>query len=117
MFDHHGMTEVGPVSYECPVRPGVLHVIETSYVAEIIDPQTGRAIDFIVPRSEQIVQKRSGATSLHAHSEKLRIQIRWNRNFQRFAVTDKGVRPRCPRPARVGRGFHDVIEICLSGKV
>ncbi len=22
-FDHHGMTEVGPVSYECPKRPGV----------------------------------------------------------------------------------------------
>lgn len=41
VFDHHGMTEVGPVSYECPVRPGVLHVIENSYIAEVIDPQTG----------------------------------------------------------------------------
>jgi phenylacetate-CoA ligase len=35
------MTEVGPVSFECPARPGVLHVIDTSYVAEVIDPQTG----------------------------------------------------------------------------
>jgi len=40
VFDHHGMTEVGPVSYECPVRPGVLHVLEESYLAEIIDPAT-----------------------------------------------------------------------------
>ncbi len=40
VFDHHGMTEVGPVTYECPEQPGVLHVIETSYLAEVIDPQT-----------------------------------------------------------------------------
>ncbi len=38
VVDHHGMTEVGPVSYGCPKRPGVLHVIESSYVAEVIDP-------------------------------------------------------------------------------
>ena len=43
VFDHHGMTEVGPVSYECPARPGVLHVIETSYLAEVIDPANGYA--------------------------------------------------------------------------
>lgn len=41
IFDHHGMTEVGPVTYECPARPGLLHVLETSYLAEIIDPATG----------------------------------------------------------------------------
>jgi phenylacetate-CoA ligase len=45
VFDHHGMTEVGPVSYECPSRPGVLHVIETSYLAEVIDPATGHAAE------------------------------------------------------------------------
>ncbi|HEY0548737.1 MAG TPA: AMP-binding protein [Verrucomicrobiae bacterium] len=45
VFDHHGMTEVGPVSYECPARPGVLHVIETSYLAEVIDPANGRATE------------------------------------------------------------------------
>ncbi len=37
VIDHHGMTETGPVSYGCPVRPGVLHVIESSYIAESID--------------------------------------------------------------------------------
>ena len=24
VFDHHGMTEVGPVSFECPAQPGVV---------------------------------------------------------------------------------------------
>jgi phenylacetate-CoA ligase len=42
VFDHHGMTEVGPVSYECPAQPGVLHVIESAYFAEIIDPVSGK---------------------------------------------------------------------------
>ena len=38
IFDHHGMTEVGPVTYECPARPGILHVLESAYLPEIIDP-------------------------------------------------------------------------------
>lgn len=37
VFDHHGMTEVGPVSYECPAEPGVLHVMEDAFYAEVID--------------------------------------------------------------------------------
>jgi phenylacetate-CoA ligase len=37
VVDHHGMTETGPVSYGCPARQGVLHVIESSYIAETID--------------------------------------------------------------------------------
>jgi len=45
VFDHHGMTEVGPVSYECPARPGRLHVIESSYIAEIVHPETGRQVE------------------------------------------------------------------------
>lgn len=43
IFDHHGMTEVGPVTYECPQQSGVLHVIESAYFAEVIDPATGKA--------------------------------------------------------------------------
>ena len=38
VFDHHGMTEVGPVTYQCPARPGVLHVLESAYYAEVIRP-------------------------------------------------------------------------------
>lgn len=37
--DHHGMTEVGPVSYECPADPGVLHVIEDAYFPEVVDDE------------------------------------------------------------------------------
>ena len=44
LIDHHGMTEVGPVSYECPERPGVLHIIESAYLPEVIDQQTGETL-------------------------------------------------------------------------
>lgn len=38
VIDHHGMTEIGPVSYNCPARRDVLHVIESGFIAEIVDP-------------------------------------------------------------------------------
>ena len=44
LFDHHGMTEVGPVSHQCPEKPGTLMVIESSYLAEILDPDSGRPV-------------------------------------------------------------------------
>ena len=44
LIDHHGMTEVGPVSYGCPKQQGVLHVIESSYIAEVIDPDSQQAV-------------------------------------------------------------------------
>ena len=44
VFDHHGMTEIGPVTFECPARPCVLHVLESAYIAEVIDPKTGQAV-------------------------------------------------------------------------
>lgn len=44
-FDHHGMTEVGAVTYESPDRPGNLQIIETSYIAEVIDPETGQHVE------------------------------------------------------------------------
>lgn len=40
VYDHHGMTEVGPVTHECPQQPGVLHVMEEAYRPEILDPRT-----------------------------------------------------------------------------
>jgi phenylacetate-CoA ligase len=45
VYDHHGMTEVGPVSYESTDLPGCLQVIEEAYFAEVIDPATGREVD------------------------------------------------------------------------
>ena len=44
VVDHHGMTEVGPVSYGCPERPGVLHVIEDSYLVEVVESRTGEPV-------------------------------------------------------------------------
>lgn len=40
LWDHHGMTEVGPVSFECPVRRGTLHILESRYYPEVVDPET-----------------------------------------------------------------------------
>jgi phenylacetate-CoA ligase len=42
--DQHGMTEIGPVTYECPVRPGTLHVLESGFIPEVLDPDTGRHV-------------------------------------------------------------------------
>ncbi len=44
VFDHHGMTEVGPVSYETIDSQGHLSLVESSYFAEILDPATGREV-------------------------------------------------------------------------
>jgi phenylacetate-CoA ligase len=46
VVDHHGMTETGPVSYGCSAQPGVLHVIESAYIAEVIHPGTGQAVAY-----------------------------------------------------------------------
>lgn len=44
VLDHYGMTEVGPVAFQNDDEAGVLHVIEDSYFAEIVDPQTGAPV-------------------------------------------------------------------------
>jgi phenylacetate-CoA ligase len=43
LIDHHGMTEIGPASYQCPEEPGVLHVIESAFLPEVIAQQNGEA--------------------------------------------------------------------------
>ncbi len=45
VFDHHGMTEVGPVSYEAEDMPRQLIVLEDSYLAEVVDPKTGKEVE------------------------------------------------------------------------
>lgn len=44
LVDHHGMTEVGPVSYEHPLRQGSLVIMEDQFIAELIDPESGRPL-------------------------------------------------------------------------
>jgi phenylacetate-CoA ligase len=41
VIDHHGLTEIGPVSFECWESPGYLHLNEGEYICEVIDPVTG----------------------------------------------------------------------------
>jgi phenylacetate-CoA ligase len=43
------MTEVGPVTYQCPARPGVLHVLESAFLAEIIEPACERGVTGVQP--------------------------------------------------------------------
>ncbi|MDA7920817.1 AMP-binding protein [Verrucomicrobiales bacterium] len=44
IFDHHGMTEVGPVTYEHPDKPLSLCVIEDAYYVEVIDRETHQEV-------------------------------------------------------------------------
>ncbi|HEX5269312.1 MAG TPA: AMP-binding protein [Gemmataceae bacterium] len=44
VFDHSGMTEVGPMAIECPANPAGLHVLEDDYLAEVIDPASGEPV-------------------------------------------------------------------------
>jgi phenylacetate-CoA ligase len=41
VIDHHGLTEVGPLSFECWDAPGFLHVNEGEFICEVLDPLTG----------------------------------------------------------------------------
>lgn len=41
-YDHHGMTEMGAVSFSCQPQFEGPHIIESRYIAEVIDPETGR---------------------------------------------------------------------------
>ncbi|NOS99224.1 MAG: phenylacetate--CoA ligase family protein, partial [Phycisphaerales bacterium] len=45
VFDHAGMTVVGPWGFECAERSGGMHVMESEFVAEVVEPATGRAVE------------------------------------------------------------------------
>ena len=45
IIDHHGLTEVGPISFECREAPGFLHVNEPEYIAEVLDPESGQPVE------------------------------------------------------------------------
>jgi len=44
VIDHHGLTEVGPVSFECLAAPGFLHVNEGEFIAEVLDPASAQPV-------------------------------------------------------------------------
>jgi phenylacetate-CoA ligase len=41
VIDHHGLTEVGPISFECWENSGFVHLNECEYICEVLDPDTG----------------------------------------------------------------------------
>jgi phenylacetate-CoA ligase len=45
VLDHHGLTEVGPVSFECWDAPGSLHINEAEFIAEVLDLRTGEEVE------------------------------------------------------------------------
>ncbi|MFO0877048.1 MAG: AMP-binding protein [Gemmataceae bacterium] len=44
VFDHNGMTETGPLGFECVEAPGGLHLLESACIPEVIDPNTGHPV-------------------------------------------------------------------------
>ncbi len=40
-FDHYGLTEVGAVGFECVAQPGGLHLNESEFIVEVVDPECG----------------------------------------------------------------------------
>ena len=51
VFDHSGMTEIGPTAIECPANPGGLHILEDDYYAEVIESRPHAPREEIVTRS------------------------------------------------------------------
>jgi phenylacetate-CoA ligase len=43
-FDHAGASEVGAHSFECEVQPGGIHIIESEFIAEVLDSKTGKEV-------------------------------------------------------------------------
>jgi phenylacetate-CoA ligase len=44
VIDHHGLTEVGPISFECWESPGALHLNEREYIGEVLEVDSNRPV-------------------------------------------------------------------------
>lgn len=44
VFDHYGLTEVGPVACESAMNPGGLFVLEDHFIPEVLEPGTDREV-------------------------------------------------------------------------
>jgi phenylacetate-CoA ligase len=44
-FDHAGASEVGAHSFECEAQPGGIHLIESEFIIEVINPQTKEELE------------------------------------------------------------------------
>ncbi|MGH2522506.1 MAG: phenylacetate--CoA ligase family protein [Anaerolineales bacterium] len=43
-YDHAGASEVGAHSFECEAQPGGIHIIESEFIVEVLDPQTSQPV-------------------------------------------------------------------------
>jgi phenylacetate-CoA ligase len=43
-FDHAGASEVGAHSFECELQPGGNHIIESEFIVQVVDPETGSEV-------------------------------------------------------------------------
>ena len=43
-FNRYGLTEAGPVACECTAHPGGMHILESGFIAEVIDPLTAEPV-------------------------------------------------------------------------
>jgi phenylacetate-CoA ligase len=43
-FDRYGMTEAGSIAAECIACPGGMHLLESEFIAEVIDSKTGQPV-------------------------------------------------------------------------
>lgn len=94
VFDHYGMTEVGPVAHECSDRPGVLRIIESAYLPEVVDPLTG----LIVPPGQ------TGELVLTTLNRAASPVVRYRTGDLVRALPD-------------GRNPPGIIEMCLDGGI
>lgn len=44
VIDHYGLTEVGPIAFECWEAPGSLHLNEAEYLCEVLDASSGEPV-------------------------------------------------------------------------
>ncbi len=55
VFDHYGMTEMGPVTYQCLADDRSVHIAEAFYVPEVVDPSSGEPIPHDGTRQGELV--------------------------------------------------------------
>lgn len=43
-YDHAGASEIGAYSFECQAQPNGIHVIESEFIVEVLNPATGQSV-------------------------------------------------------------------------
>ncbi len=125
VIDHYGLTEVGPISFECWEAPGYLHLIEHHYLCEVLNPDADRSVpdgepgelvvttlgrdacpviryrtgDVVIRRSEPCACGRTGARLERGVLARVDDMV----NIRGVNVYPAGIES-------VLRGFHDVAE-------